>query len=95
MGYRKAEEILPMEIIELIQQYADGINIYIPRKENHRQEWGKQTRIKQELFQRNQMIYQDYLRGIKNEELSGKYFLSEKSIQRIIREMKRKTAEPA
>ena len=91
MGYRKAEEILPMEIIELIQQYADGINIYIPRKENHRQEWGKRTRIKQELFQRNQMIYQDYLRGIKNEELSDKYFLSEKSIQRIIREMKRKT----
>lgn len=41
------------------------------------------------------MIYQDYLRGIKNEELSDKYFLSEKSIQRIIREMKRKTAEPA
>ena len=24
MGYRKAEEILPVEIIELIQQYVDG-----------------------------------------------------------------------
>ena len=29
---KKAEEILPMEIIELIQQYVDGENIYIPRK---------------------------------------------------------------
>ena len=39
MGYMKAEEILPMEIIELIQQYVDGKNIYIPRKTEHRQEW--------------------------------------------------------
>lgn len=28
----KAEEILPSEVIELIQQYVDGQNIYIPRK---------------------------------------------------------------
>lgn len=32
MGYVKAEEILPMEMIELIQEYVDGQNIYIPRK---------------------------------------------------------------
>ncbi len=38
MGYIKAEEILPAEVIELIQQYVDGRNIYIPRKQNHRQE---------------------------------------------------------
>ena len=31
MGYIKAEEILPVEIIELIQQYVDGTNIYIFR----------------------------------------------------------------
>ena len=27
MGYIRAEEILPVEIIELIQQYVDGTNI--------------------------------------------------------------------
>ena len=32
MSYRKAEEILPRELIEVIQQYVDGENIYIPRK---------------------------------------------------------------
>lgn len=37
MGYKRAEEILPMEIIELIQQYVDGENIYIPRKPSTRQ----------------------------------------------------------
>ena len=30
MGYLKAEEVLPIELIELIQQYTDGTNIYIP-----------------------------------------------------------------
>lgn len=36
MGYIKAEEILPDEIIEMIQQYVDGASIYIPRKEHKR-----------------------------------------------------------
>ena len=36
----KAAEILPVEVIELIQQYVDGENIYIPRKEEKRQKWG-------------------------------------------------------
>ncbi len=86
MGYIKAEEILPAEVIELIQQYVDGRTIYIPRKQNHRQEWGKSTKIKQELSVRNEQIYKDYRTGLKISELAEKYFLSEKSIQRIIRE---------
>lgn len=40
MGYKRAEEILPVEVIELIQQYVDGASIYIPRKQENRQEWG-------------------------------------------------------
>ena len=62
MGYRKAEEILPMEIIKLIQQYVDGENIYIPRKESNRQNWGSRTQIRQELNERNNRIYEDYNR---------------------------------
>ena len=38
MGYIRAEQILPLELIELIQQYVDGENIYIPRKADSRQE---------------------------------------------------------
>ena len=88
MGYRKAEEVLPMEVIELIQQYVDGENIYIPRKVDNRREWGAKTRIRQELLYRNQEIYRDYSTGIKISELADKYYLSEKSIQRIVRNMK-------
>ena len=85
MGYRKAEEILPIEIIELIQQYVDGESIYIPRKSPHRRAWGTGTQIKQELLMRNQQIYMDYLAGNKTSELACKYYLSKKSIQRILR----------
>ncbi len=88
MGYRKAEEILPMEIIELIQKYVDGENIYIPRKENQRKEWGNNTFIRQELEDRNHQIFTDFQNGYKVQDLSVKYFLSEKSIQRILRKMK-------
>ena len=88
MGYIKAEEILPIEIIELIQQYVDGENIYIPRKENKRQAWGTGTQIRRELSERNEAIFRDYLMGMKVAELACKYYLSEKSIQRIVKEMK-------
>lgn len=88
MGYRKAEEILPIELIELIQRYVDGENIYIPRKENQRREWGNKTSIRQELEDRNYRISVDFQNGYKLQDLSSKYFLSEKSIQRILRKMK-------
>lgn len=88
MSYRRAEEILPVEIIELIQQYVDGENIYIPRKAQKRKEWGTDTSIRQELHTRNVVIYEDYRAGMKVVELARKYYLSEKSIQRIIRNMR-------
>ena len=86
MGYIRAEEILPIEVIELIQQYVDGTNIYIPRKQENRQDWGAKTAYRRELQNRNESIYKDYLSGIKIHELAKSYYLSEKSIQRIIRQ---------
>lgn len=87
MGYIRAEEILPTEMIEMIQQYVDGANIYIPRRAAHRQEWGEKTQIRQELSERDRNIYEDWLMGEKPSKLARKYFLSEKSIQRILRKM--------
>lgn len=84
MGYKRAESVLPDEIIKLIQQYVDGVNIYIPKKEGSRTEWGSNTTTRQELAIRNTSIKSDYLEGISIPELSEKYFLSVKSIQRIV-----------
>lgn len=88
MGYRKAEEILPKEIIELIQQYVDGETIYIPRKAECRTIWGSRTDIRQELFIRNDNICSDYDKGMRVADLADKYCLSVKSIQRIVRTKK-------
>lgn len=85
MGYRKANEILPAKVVALIQEYVDGEAIYIPRKPGNRVQWGSGTRIRNELWRRNQEIYEEYCKGLSPEMLAKKYFLSEKSIQRIIR----------
>ncbi len=87
--YQKATEILPLEIIEEIQKYIDGGIIYIPKKSTNKVAWGTRTKTKQLLFSRNLAIYQDFTDGMNYEELSKKYFLAIKSIQRIIRQMKK------
>ena len=89
MGYIKAEEILPIEIIELIQRYVDGTNIYIPRKQENRQKWGTKTSYKCELQNRNQMIYKDYLAGEPVCELAKNYYLSKKAYSELSDRKKR------
>ena len=93
MGYRKAETILPPEVGALIQQYVDGEYIYIPRREGKRKSWGETTGCRKETSERNQRIYRDYRSGTRMDELAEKYFLSVKSIQRIVKEEKRKITE--
>lgn len=83
MSYIRAEEILPQELIETIQQYISGKNIYIPCKE--KKVWGSQTKTKIYLEMRNQEICQKHIDGVSIHILAEEYSLSEKSIQRIIR----------
>ncbi len=90
MSYIKADNILPKEMIELIQKYVDGEYIYIPRKECNRKTWGETTTIKSETDYRNHTIYTKYKNGLNIYELANEYFLSVKSIQRIILQEKRK-----
>lgn len=88
MGYIRAEEILPVEVIELIQQYVDGTNIYVPRKEENRAGWGQTNCARTRIYWRDKKIYQEYLGGLRVKELAEKYYLSDKSIWRIVRKMR-------
>lgn len=90
MGYLRAEEVLPRDLIELIQQYTDGTNIYIPRKEEVRSGWGEKNNTRQMLCERNSNIYMAYQSGCKMAELSERFCLSEKSIWRIVGQEKKK-----
>ena len=84
VSYIKAEEILPEELIRRIQEYADGVYIYIPRRPGNRQPWGQETGYKAELKLRNDRIRNDHAAGANVTALSRKYHLSEKSIRRIL-----------
>ena len=88
MGYASAREIFPEDILKIIQQYVDGECIYIPRKEENKMAWGEITKSKEELLVRNKRIYEDYLSGISIQNLSKTYYLSPKTIQRIISKKK-------
>ena len=84
MSYIKAEEILPEALIRQIQEYADGVYIYIPRKPGTRHAWGQETGYRAELKLRNDRIRRDYAEGATVRDLSWAYHLSEKSIRRIL-----------
>lgn len=89
MSYVKAADVLPKEILDLIQDYIDGEYIYIPKKECNKKPWGDSTESKQEILDRNTAIYREYQRGVSVNQLSELYYLSPKSIQRIILNIKR------
>lgn len=88
MSYVRAEEILPEELIEEIQRYVSGRSIYIPCKE--KKSWGSQTKTRQYYQDRNVQIYRKYVNGACVKSLADEYLLSEKSIQRILRDAARK-----
>lgn len=89
MSYKKATHVLPPELLEKVQKYVDGEFLYIPRVSDHKKDWGHSTTTRQELKERNAQIYEDYLSGQPMNVLAEKYFLSIKSIQRIIGQMKK------
>lgn len=91
MNYISAKDVLPMEIIRQIQSYVDGQIIYIPKSESKKKGRKVDTLAKRELSIRNTNIYMEYISGLSIKQLSQKYFLVEKSIQRIIRQEKQRT----
>lgn len=90
LGYYKANDILPPEILEKLQEYIDGEYLYIPRKLENRKLWGEETDTRKVFSERNIQIYKEFLEGNSIRQLSDKYFLAEKSIQRIIRQQRQK-----
>ena len=88
MKYENAQNILPSEIIEMIQGYMDGGYLYIPKKDENKKRWGENSNIKEKLKQRNREIYSRYLTGTSIKELTNTYYLTDPSIRRILREYK-------
>ncbi|MDE5939459.1 MAG: phosphotransferase [Lachnospiraceae bacterium] len=82
MKYENASDILPEELLSMIQEHYDGGYVYIPKKTGCGIR--RQTDYKNELEKRNQHIYLMHLEGRTNGQLGNIYHLSESSIRRII-----------
>ena len=88
MSYRKVTDILPEKLIKNLQEYIDGEYIYIPKKTANRKPWGENTKIRDRIYARNIEIYGKYRKGTSVGALSEDYFLSPKSIQKIVAKMR-------
>ena len=87
MSYINAKDVLPKEMIKEIQKYVNGVNLYIPKVP---EENSNCSNYKLELYKRNQEIYNLFLQGEKVSKLAAEYYFSDKSIYRILGEMKKK-----
>ena len=87
MKYKNAKDVLPEEVLMLVQEYIQGEYIYVPIKD--KQIVKPCTDYKNELAKRNTHIYTKYLEGMSNKQLSQIYNLSESSIRRIVIKQRR------
>ena len=84
MRYLRAQDVLPKEVIAIIQEFIDGEFVYIPRKDGNQKSWGEKSGAKDSLKNRNKNIFNEYMNGATIYDLSQKYYLSEQSIRRIL-----------
>ncbi len=88
MGYKNANCVLPENLIVAIPQHIDGEYLYIPRKDENKRAWGERKDSRQPYIQRNADIFAEYKCGMTVENLANKYFLSPKTIYKILSTMK-------
>lgn len=93
MRYQNAREILPNELLEILQQYAQGICLYIPKRPENRLFWGEHTQSRRDVAERNRRIFLERQAEASVEVLAGRFFLSEKSVGRILREERKRETQ--
>lgn len=85
MKYRKAAEVLPLDLLREVQKYAAGELLYIPKEETKgRDEWGARSGARVYYASRNNEIRSKYRNGKTIGELAEEYGLSEETIRRIL-----------
>lgn len=89
LKYINANNVLPEEMVKIIQEYVDGEFLYIPRKKENQKAWGEESGINDMLRNRNTEIYKKYNESATVEQLTLMYYLSEQSIRRIISEQRK------
>ncbi|HAI52095.1 MAG: CD3324 family protein [Limnochordia bacterium] len=82
--YVKAEEVLPADLLAEIQEYVQGVELYIPKRPEARLGWGERNGARQQIRSRNREIAERYQRGESIASLMERYHLSYDSIRKIV-----------
>lgn len=77
MSYLNGKDIFPPALLEEIQRYVQGTNVYIPRS-------GKRTKTNDSLKERNSEIRRRYAAGHPVRLLAEEYYLSTQAIYKIL-----------
>ena len=84
MKYVNAKDVLPPDILALVQEYSGGALIYVPKKDDDRIGWGQKNGARSQVYIRNNHIIKDHSNGRSICELMLEYCLSEASIRKIL-----------
>jgi len=82
MKYRNATALLPPQLLQELQNYAQGEMLYVPKVK--RRPWGEGTGAKTFFFSRNETIQKQFLAGKNLEKLSAEHFISEDAVKKIV-----------
>ena len=86
--YLNAEEVLPAELVDRIQQYVQGAALYIP-KQGERARWGEKNGARQLIKERILAIAARHRRGESIARLMEEYHLGYDSIKKIVRQYRK------
>lgn len=82
--YINAKEVLPEQLLVLLQEYVQGKMIYIPGRDAERAAWGEANGTRAEYRRRNREIITMYRNGTRVDDLAQQYHLSPCSIRKIV-----------
>jgi Response regulator containing a CheY-like receiver domain and an HTH DNA-binding domain len=84
MGYKTAKDVLPEELLQIVQEYVEGEYVYIPRKEGCQRSWGETTASREITRRRNAEIRRRHQGGASVRQLAEVYYLSPKTVYKIV-----------
>jgi Mor family transcriptional regulator len=75
--YVDAEKVLPKHLLPQVQQYVQGVELYIPKKPETRMGWGERNGSRRQIAER-------FLKGESIHSLMETYHLGYDSIRKIV-----------
>lgn len=84
MEYKRAEDILPEELLKELQIYIQGATLYVPKSTHRHQAWGEKSGTRKKIQLRNSEMKKKFLSNRTITSLAQEYYLSEETVKKIV-----------